>query len=233
MNWRKLQREADAEADEQHYYTRQRQGRPDWGIQDPGWHAPRAPTAHPDAKPPSNHRFATAIHSTFHQSSRPPPPINIMCSPKSLISICFSLLISTLISLLFATSLFSFLFSPLALSSSSSSRSLFGGSSWSPHSTLVDKSRPSQDLWANVNYFYFFLSSPCKMGRKVTNPKITVTETSGFKEEDHSWSIVNIHLTCAVNTVLSLCAVIFVICVIVYVIQRLVRRYCKKKSERK
>jgi hypothetical protein len=56
-NWRKLQREANAEVDEQHYYTRQRQGRPNWGIQDPGWHAPRAPTAHPDAKPPSNHRL--------------------------------------------------------------------------------------------------------------------------------------------------------------------------------
>jgi hypothetical protein len=41
----------------QHYYTRQRQGRPDWGIQDPGWHAPRAPTAHPDAAPPSSHRL--------------------------------------------------------------------------------------------------------------------------------------------------------------------------------
>jgi hypothetical protein len=50
-NWRELQREADAEAD-QHYYTRQRHGCPDWGIQDPGWHVPRAPTAHPDAKPP-------------------------------------------------------------------------------------------------------------------------------------------------------------------------------------
>jgi hypothetical protein len=72
------------------------------------------------------------------------------------------------------------------------------------------------------------------MGGKVTKPKsITVTETSGFKEEDHSWSIVNIHLACAVNTVLSLCAVIFVICVIVYAIQRLVRRYCKKKREAK
>jgi hypothetical protein len=71
------------------------------------------------------------------------------------------------------------------------------------------------------------------MGGKVTKPKITVMETSGFKEEDHSWSIVNIHLACAVNTVLSLCAVIFVICVIVYVIQRLVWRYCKKKRERK
>jgi hypothetical protein len=71
------------------------------------------------------------------------------------------------------------------------------------------------------------------MGGKVTKPKITVTETSGFQEEDHSWSIVNIHLACAVNTVLSLCAVIFVICIIVYVIQRLVRKYCKKKRERK
>jgi hypothetical protein len=39
-NWRELQREADAEADEQHYYTQQRHGRPDWGIQDLGWHAP-------------------------------------------------------------------------------------------------------------------------------------------------------------------------------------------------
>jgi hypothetical protein len=149
-----------------------------------------------------------------------------MCSPKSVISICLSLLLSTSIGLLIATSLSSLLFSPLA--SSSRSRS------WSPYSTLVDKSRPSQDPWANVDYFYFFLSSPCKMGGKVTKPKsITVTETSGFKEEDHSWSIVNIHLACAVNTVLSLCAVIFVICVIVYVIQRLVRRYCKKKRERK
>jgi hypothetical protein len=56
-NWRKLQREADAEGNEQHHYTSQRQGRPDWGIQDPGWTAPRAPTAHPEAKPPSNHRL--------------------------------------------------------------------------------------------------------------------------------------------------------------------------------
>jgi hypothetical protein len=55
-NWRQLQREADAEGNE-HYYTRQRRGRPDWGIQDPGWTAPRAPTAHPEAKPPSNHRL--------------------------------------------------------------------------------------------------------------------------------------------------------------------------------
>jgi hypothetical protein len=87
---------------------------------------------------------------------------------------------------------------------------------------------------ANVDYYYFFrFRSSCKMGSKVTKPKITVTETSGFKEEDHSWSIVNIHLACAVNTVLSICAVIFVSCLIVYVIQRLVQRYCKKKRERK
>jgi hypothetical protein len=69
------------------------------------------------------------------------------------------------------------------------------------------------------------------MGGKVTKPKITVTETGGFKEEDHSWSIVNIHLACAVNTVLSLCAVN--IAIFDYVIQRLVRRYCKKKRDRK
>jgi hypothetical protein len=56
-NWQQLQREADAESQQQHFYTRQRQGRPDWGIQDPGWHAPRAPTSHPDAKPPSHHRL--------------------------------------------------------------------------------------------------------------------------------------------------------------------------------
>jgi phosphate/sulfate permease len=151
-----------------------------------------------------------------------------MCSQKSLISICTSLLLSTLIGLLIATSLFSFLFSPLISSATSRSRS------WTPYSTLVDKSCPSEDPWADVDYFYFFLSSSCKMGGKVTKPKtIPVTETSGFKEEDHSWSIVNIHLACAVNTVLSLCPVIFVICVIVYVIQRLVRRYCKKKREAK
>jgi hypothetical protein len=71
------------------------------------------------------------------------------------------------------------------------------------------------------------------MGKPVSKPQITVTETSGFKEEDHSWSIVNIHLACAVNTVLSIFAVIFVICLLVYVIQRLVKRYCKKKHERK
>jgi hypothetical protein len=73
------------------------------------------------------------------------------------------------------------------------------------------------------------------MGKPVSKPapQITVTETSGLKEEDHSWSIVNIHLACAVNTVLSICAVIFVICLLVYVVQKLVKRYCKKKRERK
>jgi hypothetical protein len=55
-NWQQLQQEAAAES-QQHYYTRQRRGRPDWGIQDPGWHEPRAPTAHPDAEPPSSHRL--------------------------------------------------------------------------------------------------------------------------------------------------------------------------------
>jgi hypothetical protein len=149
-----------------------------------------------------------------------------MCSPKSLISICASLLLSTSIVIIIATYLFSFLFSPLALSATSRSRS------WTPFSTLVNN--PSEDPWADINYFYFFLSSSCKMGGKATKPKtVTVTETSSFKEEDQSWLIVNIHLTCAVNTVLSLCAVIFVICIIVYVIQRIVRRYCKKKRAAK
>jgi hypothetical protein len=153
-----------------------------------------------------------------------------MCSPN--FSLCFSIIISTSIGLLIATSLFSSLLSLLL--SPSSSRSLFSGSSWSPHSTLADKSGPpSQDPWAKVDYYYFFrFRSSCNMGGKVTKP-ITVTETSGFKEEDHSWSIVNIHLACAVNTVLSICAVIFVICLLVYLIQRLVRWYCKKKRERK
>jgi hypothetical protein len=31
-NWQELQREADAEVHQQHYYTQQRQGRPDWRI---------------------------------------------------------------------------------------------------------------------------------------------------------------------------------------------------------
>jgi phosphate/sulfate permease len=149
-----------------------------------------------------------------------------MCSQKNFISICASLLLSTSIGLLIATSLFSFIFSPLASSASSRSRS------WTPFSTLVDN--PSEDPWADVDYFYFFLSTPCKMGGKVTKPKtITVTETSGFKEEDHLWSIINIHLSCAINTVLSLCAVIFVICILVYAIQRIVQRYCKKKRAAK
>jgi hypothetical protein len=51
-----LQQEAAA-VPQQHYYTQQRQGQPDWGIQDPGWHKPRAPTSHPDAKPLSYHRM--------------------------------------------------------------------------------------------------------------------------------------------------------------------------------
>jgi hypothetical protein len=149
-----------------------------------------------------------------------------MCSPKNVIGICASLLLSTSIGLLITTSLFSFLFSPLASSATSRSRW------WTPFSTLVDN--PSEDPWADVDYFYFFLSSSCKMGGKITKPKtITVTQTSGFKEEDHSWSIINVHLSCAINTVLSLCAVIFVICILVYFIQRIVRRYCKKKRAAK
>jgi hypothetical protein len=46
-----------AAASNEHFYTRQRRGRPDWGIQDPGWTAPRAPTVHPEARPPSSHRL--------------------------------------------------------------------------------------------------------------------------------------------------------------------------------
>jgi hypothetical protein len=155
-----------------------------------------------------------------------------MFSPR--FSLCFSIIISTSIGLLLATSLFNLLLSsPL---SSSSSRSLFSGSSWTPHSTL-NKSPPSTlvDIspWENVDYYFFFRTS-CGMGKPVSKPVlVSVTETSGFKEEDHSWSIVNIHLACAVNTVLSICAVIFVICLLVYVVQRLVKRYCKKKRERK
>jgi hypothetical protein len=72
------------------------------------------------------------------------------------------------------------------------------------------------------------------MGGKAAKAKtVTVTETSGFKEEDRSWSIINIHLSCAINTVLSLCAVIFVICILAFIIQRIVRRYCKKKRAAK
>jgi hypothetical protein len=51
---RDLQSEAAAP---QHYYTLQRQGRQDWVIQDPGWHAPGPPTAHPDAAPSLSHRL--------------------------------------------------------------------------------------------------------------------------------------------------------------------------------
>jgi hypothetical protein len=101
--------------------------------------------------------------------------------PKNF-SICASLLLSTSIGLIISTSLFSFLFSRLA--SLASSRSL----SWTPFSTFVDN--PSTDPWSYVDYFYFFLSSPCKMGGKATKPKtVTVTETSGFKDQDRSWSI--------------------------------------------
>jgi hypothetical protein len=46
---RNLQQEAAA-VPQQHSYTRQRLGRLDRGIQDPGWHKPQAPTAHPDAQ---------------------------------------------------------------------------------------------------------------------------------------------------------------------------------------
>jgi hypothetical protein len=86
-----------------------------------------------------------------------------MCSPN--FSLCFSIVISTSIGLLIATSLFYSLLSLLLSPSSSSSRSLFSGSSWTPHSTLVDISRPSQDPWENVDYYYYFfrLRSSCKM----------------------------------------------------------------------
>jgi hypothetical protein len=145
-----------------------------------------------------------------------------MCCPKTLISICASLLLSTSIGLIIATSLFSFLFSPLTLSSTSRS--------YSPYSQLQKEAQ-----WANVDYFYFFKSSPfCKMGGKTAKTKtVTVTETSGFKEEDRSWSMIKIHLACAINTVLSLCSVIFVPCLLAFVIHRVVRRYCKKKRAAK
>jgi hypothetical protein len=96
---------------------------------------------------------------------------------------------------------------------------------------LVIRDSGKEDQWANADYFYFFLSSPCKMGGKAAKPKtVTVTETSGFKEEDRSWSIINIHLSCAINTVISLCAVIFVICILAFIIQRIVQRYCKRAT---
>jgi hypothetical protein len=311
-NWQELQREADTETQQQHYYTRQHQSRPDWGIQDPGWQAPRAPTAHPDAKPPSNHRLtlftvsllpqetrsdtthrsclghlnisSTADHfpsdymscincvtfclrrkrrrllgdgwiryashfpflSATRQTSRArqkgtmnlwsiwtmrkacvqhetanidhifsctgtahavhvqltwqirhiaiprysrclhsfPNLSVVVCSTASQYNVlpknfnqylCISPPLN--VGLIIATSLFSFLFSPLASSATSRSRS------WTPFSTLVDN--PSEDPWAGVDYFYFFLSSPCKMGGKATKPKtVMVIETSGFKEED-------------------------------------------------
>jgi hypothetical protein len=72
-----------------------------------------------------------------------------------------------------------------------------------------------------------------RMGGQADKPKrVTVTETSGFKEEDRLWSIINIHLSCAINMVLSLCAVIFVLCLLAFIIHRIVRRYCKKKDVR-
>jgi hypothetical protein len=45
-----LQREAASASLPQHHYTQHRRGRP-------GWHAPRPPTAHPDAAAPSSHRL--------------------------------------------------------------------------------------------------------------------------------------------------------------------------------
>jgi hypothetical protein len=74
------------------------------------------------------------------------------------------------------------------------------------------------------------------MGGQADKPKtVTVdhSETNGFKEEDRSWSIINIHLSCAINRVLSLCAVIFVLCLLAFIIHRIVRRYCKKRHAAK
>jgi hypothetical protein len=74
------------------------------------------------------------------------------------------------------------------------------------------------------------------MGGKAAKPKtVTVdhSETNGFKEEDRLWSIINIHLSCAINTVLSLCAVIFVLCLLAFIIHRISRRYCKKRRAAK
>jgi hypothetical protein len=51
------QREAASALLLQHHYTRHCRGQPDWGIQDPGWHAPRPPTAHPNAAATSSHRL--------------------------------------------------------------------------------------------------------------------------------------------------------------------------------
>jgi hypothetical protein len=59
------------------------------------------------------------------------------------------------------------------------------------------------------------------------------SETNGYKEEDRSWLIINIHLTCAIKTMLSLCAVIFVLCLLAFIIHRIVRRYCKKRRAAK
>jgi hypothetical protein len=74
------------------------------------------------------------------------------------------------------------------------------------------------------------------MGGKATKTvaaTLTHTETNGYKEEDRLWSIINIHLICAINTMLSLCAVIFVLCLLAFIIHRIVRRYCKKRRAAK
>jgi hypothetical protein len=95
-----------------------------------------------------------------------------MFSPN--FSLCFSIIISTSIGLLIATSLFYSLLSSLL--SPSSSRSLFSGRSTlinkSPHSTLVNISPPlSQDSWENVDYYFFFrLRTSCNMGKPVSKP---------------------------------------------------------------
>jgi hypothetical protein len=124
-----------------------------------------------------------------------------------------------------------------SLSSSPLHSTLFSSPLW--HHRLLQGHAPGhpsplqkKDQWANVDYFYFFRSSPsCRMGGQADKPKrVTVTETSGFKEEDRLWSIINIHLSCAINMVLSLCAVIFVLCLLAFIIHRIVRRYCKKKT---
>jgi hypothetical protein len=165
-----------------------------------------------------------------------------MNCPAKLISTCASLLLTTLIALLIATSFYTLLLYPFASSSSSRSRS------WTPYSNLCyfdvcpgnccfTGANNKKDQWANVNYFYIFRPSPfCKMGGTAAKPKtVTVnhSETNGFKEEDRSWSIINIHLSCTINTVLSLCAVIFILCLLALIIHRIVRRYCKKRRAKR
>jgi hypothetical protein len=157
-----------------------------------------------------------------------------MNCPAQLISICASLLLTTLNALIIATSFYSILLSPFASSSSSRSRS------WTPYSNLcyfdicpgnccLTDADKEKDQWDNVDYFYFFRPSPfCKTGGTAAKPKtVTVnhSETNSFKEEDRSWSIINIHLSCAINMVLSLCAVIFILCLLVFIIHRVVRWY--------